>query len=72
MGLGASSTMEGLLRSVSSAISDRFYSFFSLTSAVLPDDEDEEVDVEECDVSLVSVLLVFCVCVCVGGGSVGW
>ena len=54
--------MEGLLRSVSSAISDRFYSFFSLTSATLPDDEaededeDEESDVGECDVSLVSVL----------------
>lgn len=51
--------MEDLLRSVSSAISDRFYSFFSLTAAVAcePTECDGNVDAyeeaEECDGSQV-------------------
>nr|KAG5712185.1 hypothetical protein BaRGS_014535 [Batillaria attramentaria] len=42
--------MEGLFRSVSTAITDRFYSFFSLAAAVSPDDvpeEEEGQDMEE-------------------------
>ncbi|XP_070184554.1 uncharacterized protein [Littorina saxatilis] len=42
--------MEGLFRTVSTAITDRFYSFFSLTSASLPEDEYDSDD-EDYDVS---------------------